>query len=329
MEIAHLTLMRSPYFNMVKYCFYSRLYYYSRGMHDQLDKLFGRPFEALSNKGLSPNEIKDIFRRSIPALINFPEEAPLFETALPTIDARFDQIADIMFLTEDQRVLVLNWVESYHYMDIPKHLLAGDEVHFSFLMRDIEAIEAEIIIHNYADRTTLALELDIDEAGEVHGSFVLPYDAAGLFGTVIKFKAGCDDPEGVGTITQFIIKQRFGIYGNCQTESLRDFLLASRSFCRKYLFEETPGRLVHMMNEQDIKAFHEKIYRIDHLITQPIGDKFGSTPAFGSEAIFRRLRPDARVLMLPNLFFTGYAPDLVTASPSGRNFFRNRCPCTT
>jgi len=309
MEVAHLTLMRSPYFNMVKYCFYSRLHYYSRGKHDQLDKLFGRPFEALASKGLSPNEIKDIFRRSFPALINFPAETPLFETALPTIDSRFDQIADITFLTEDQRVLVLNSIESYHYLDIPKHLLAGDEVHFSFLTRDIEAIEVEIIIHNYATCTKLAIELDSAQAGEVHGSYVLPYDSAGLFGTLVRFKAKCDDREGVGTVTQFVIKRRFGIYGNCQTESLRDFLLTSRSFCRKYLFEETPGRLVHMMNEQDIKEFHKKIYRIDHLITQPIGDKFGTSPEFGSDAIFRRLRPDARVLMLPNLFFTGYAPD--------------------
>ena len=161
MEIAHLTLMRSPYFNMVKYCFYSRLYYYSRGMHDQLGRLFGRPFEMLSNKGLSGNEIKDIFRRSLPALMNFPVETPLFETDLPTIDSNFDQIADIRFLTEDQRVLVLHSVELYHYVDIPKHLLSGDEVHFSFLTRDIEAIEAEVIIHNYAACTTLAIELDI------------------------------------------------------------------------------------------------------------------------------------------------------------------------
>jgi tetratricopeptide (TPR) repeat protein len=308
-EMAHLTLMRSPYFNMVKYCFYSRLYYYSRGMHDQLNKLFGRPFEALSNKGLSPNEIKEIFRRSYSALINFSVETPLFKIALPTIDSRFDEVAEITFLTENQRVRVLNSVESYHYMDIPKHLLAGDEVHFSFLTRDIEMIEVEIIVHNYATCTKLAIELDITRAGEVHGSYVLPHDSAGLFGTLIKFKAECDEPDGVGTVTQFVIKRRFGIYGNCQTESLRDFLLASRSFCQRYLFEETPGRLVHMMNDQDVKAFHKKIYRIDHLITQPIGDTFAGNPEFGSNAIFQSLRPDAKVFMLPNLFFTGYAPD--------------------
>ena len=66
METAHLTLMRSPYFSVVKYCFYTRLYYYSRAMHDQLDKLFGRPFEAFTRKGLSLTEVKDIFRRSLP-----------------------------------------------------------------------------------------------------------------------------------------------------------------------------------------------------------------------------------------------------------------------
>ena len=52
-----------------------------------------------------------------------------------------------------------------------------------------------------------------------------------------------------------------------------------------------------MMNEQDVKEFHKQLYRIDHLITQPIGDNFGSSPEFGSDAIFQRLRPDTRILI--------------------------------
>ena len=240
MEMAHLTLMRSPYFNMVKYCFYSRLYYYSRGMHDQLDRLFGRPFEMLSNKGLSPNETMEIFRRSLPALINFPVETPLFETNLPTIDSNFDQIADIRFLTEDQRVLVLHSVELYHYLDVAKHLLSGDEVHFSFLTRDVEGIEVEVIIHNYAGCTKPATKLDISRSGEVHGSCVLPYDAAGLFGTLVKFKAKCGEWEGVGSITKFVIKRRFGTYGNCQTESLRDFCSPAGPFAESICLRKHP-----------------------------------------------------------------------------------------
>ncbi len=205
MEMAHLTLMRSPYFNTVKYCFYTRLYYYSRGKYDQLDKLFDLPFDTLLSKGLRPEEIKDIFRRSIPALINFPLEAPLFRRTLPTIGPKFDRIAGITFLTEDQRVTVLTSVESYHYLNIPKDLVAGDEVHFSFLAHDIEAIEAEMIIHSYAACTKLAITMEIFGTGEVHGSYVLPDDAARLFGTLIGFKAQCGE-WGVGAITQFVIE---------------------------------------------------------------------------------------------------------------------------
>jgi glycosyltransferase involved in cell wall biosynthesis len=308
MNIAHVTLMRSPYFNIVKYCFYTRLYFYSRGMHDQLAKLFGRPFEALSSVGMRPEEIKEIFRRSSPALINFSVDAPLVRSTLPTIGPSYDQIAPITYLAESQRVTVLGSVESYHYLNVPQHLLSGDTVHFSFLTHDIEDIQAEIIIHSYADCTKLAIKLEVSGSGEVHGSFVLPHDSAKLFGTLIGFKAiRCD--RGVGAITQFVLKRRFGIYGNCQTESLRDFLLSSKAFRRRYLFEETPGRLVHMMSEDQVKEFHKRIYRIDELITQPIGNNFRSSPEFSSEAILGKLRPDARVLMLPNLFFTGYAPD--------------------
>jgi len=309
MTVAHLTLMRSPYFNVVKYCFYTRLYYYRREMHDQLEKLFGHPFEALAKKGLGPDEIKDIFRRSLPALINFPADTPVFEVAVASMDSRFDQVADVTFLTEDKLVPVLESVVSYHYVDIPGHLRSGDAVHFSFLTRDIEEIEAEFLVHNYAACKTLPAKLEIPQAGEVHGSFVLSDDAAGLFGTLIRFKAKCKERGGAGTISQFAIKRRFGIYGNCQTESLRDFLLTSNAFRRKYLFEETPGRLVHMMSEQDAQDFRGLIYRLDHLITQPIAANFRGSQEFGSEAMLAQVRPDARVLMLPNMFFTGYAPD--------------------
>jgi hypothetical protein len=308
MDMAHLTLMRSPYFSMVKYCFYTRLYYYSRGMHDQLDKVFGLTFDTLSSKGLSADEVKNIFRRSIPALINFPAEAPLVKSTLPSIGARFDRVAAMTFLTDDQHVTVLTSVDSYHYLNIPKHLLSDDEVHFSFLMHDIEQIEVEVIVNSFTACTKPGVKLEQFASGEVHGSFVLPDNSASLFGTLIGFKAKCSE-QGVGTITQFVIKRRFGIYGNCQTESLRDFLLSSDSFRRRYQFEETPGRLVHMMTEEDIREFHKRTYRVDWLITQPMSSTFGDSEYLGAEAILRRLRSDAKVLMLPNLFFTGYAPD--------------------
>lgn len=311
MEMAHLTLMRSPYFNVVKYCFYTRLFYYSRAMHDQEDRLFGQPFEALAGMGLELAEIKDIFRRSLPALINFPENESLTRISLPTINPMLDRLMGNQFLSGNQRVRLLNSVESHHYLKVPEHLRAGDAVHISFTIRDIDSVEVTLVIHDYQARTSIPFELETPRAGEVHGTCVLSVDAAKLFGALIKFKARCSDPNRAGTITNFAIKRRFAIYGNCQTETLRDFLLSSNAFNRQHVFEETPGRLVHMMSEQDIQEFHDRLYRIDYLISQPIGDNFGGSGnrLFGTTAIVARLRRDAQVIMFPNLFFTGYAPD--------------------
>ncbi len=200
-EIAHLTLMRSPYFNTVKYCFYTRLYYYSRGMLDQLDKLFGLPFDSLLKKNLPLEEIKDMFRRSIPALLNFPVESALVKRALPTIGPRFDRIAPVNFLT-DSRVRVLAAIYSYHYLDIPKHLVCGDEVHFTFRTHAIEGLVAQIFMHRYSVCTRIELELEVLATGDVHGAFELADDAANLFGTLIGFKAKCGK-WGVGTIAKF------------------------------------------------------------------------------------------------------------------------------
>jgi hypothetical protein len=205
MDMAHLTLMRSPYFNTVKYCFYTRLYYYSRGRHDQLDKLFGLPFGDLLNKNLSAEDVKDLFRRSIPALLNFSVDVPIVKRILPTIGPRFDRIAPITFLSGDQRVSLLTAADSYHYLEIPKHLKHGEEVRFSFLTHDIEELTAEILIHDYAACTRIEHSLEIFATGDVHGSFTLSADAAGLFGALIGFKAKCSE-WGVGTITQFEIK---------------------------------------------------------------------------------------------------------------------------
>ena len=113
MEMAHLTLMRSRISTSSNTASTQGCIITAERCPDQLDKLFGRPFEALTAKGLSQQEIKDIFRRSLPALINFPTEAPLVATSLPTIDARFDNVADIGFLTHDQRVRVLDSVNHF------------------------------------------------------------------------------------------------------------------------------------------------------------------------------------------------------------------------
>jgi hypothetical protein len=308
MDVAHLTLMRSVHSNLVKYCFYSRLYYYSRKMYDQLDKIFGLPFASIGDKGLDAEAMKAIFRRSTPALINFPEQDGLVKITLPTIGKKLEAFDQRHYLTADETVQVLNSIESYHYISVPAHLRAGDTVHFSFTAQNLHKIELEARVHTYSTCHRLSISPTRDPSGAVHGQFALPSDAARLFGVILGFKTTCGG-QGAGLISDFKIKKRFGIYGNCQMESLRDFLLTNQAFRREYVAEETPGRLVHMMSEEDARQFAKDIYRIDLLVTQPVNSGFRDSDAFGTDLMLASLRPEARAVVFPNMFFTGYAPD--------------------
>lgn len=308
MEIAHLTLMRSPFFNIVKYCFYTRLYFYSRNMMDDLTKLFGIPFEEVRSSGLDYKDVKEIFRRSIPALINFTSTAPLHYDP-SALDNKYDDVIDSTSITETPEFFLLGRVNSYHYLNLPTHLLAGDVVHLSWQTDNVESLEVNIQIHNRMACETLSCEVEAIEGNVWTGRFTLPFDTSDLFGTLIHFKATTAQAKQVGRIKNFLIKKHVIAYGNCQTERLRDFLLSSKEFNRHFFFESTPGRLAHMMTPDDARKLHEIMHRVDYLITQPVNKSFRDDEVFSTDVLLEYVRGDARVFMMPNLFFTGYAPE--------------------
>ena len=63
-DVAHLTLMRSPYHSTVKYCFYTRLFYYSKGPLNQINRLFGKPFDDISALNISITDLEIYLRRT-------------------------------------------------------------------------------------------------------------------------------------------------------------------------------------------------------------------------------------------------------------------------
>jgi tetratricopeptide (TPR) repeat protein len=308
MDMAHLTLMRSPFFNVVKFCFYTRLYFYSRGNTEELTRLFGIPFAELHEIGLDIERIKEIFRRSTPALVNFTEMAPL-QPADGTLETRFDDVLDLTPIGDASEVVILGRVESYHYLDLPPYLRAGDTVHFSCDAANITALDARIVIHNGQECRTLPCEIGPRQGDLLTGHFTLPFATANLFGTLIHFKAPAAQDRQIGRITNFRLKKHVAIYGNCQTENLRDFLETSEAFNRRFVFEVTPGRLAHMMTPDEARALHGVMHRVDYVITQPIDKSFRGDAVFGTETLLDHVRADARVFMMPNLFFTGYAPE--------------------
>jgi hypothetical protein len=309
MDIAHLTLMRSPFFNMVKFCFYTRLYFYTKGMFDQLDKLFGISFSDIRLKELTPVNVQDIFRKSIPALVNFPLEAPLIKCILPNLGLEFDTSTHINFLTEQDEIKVLDSVESFHYIDVPKALDKGDRFTVSFKTRGISTVLLKLIAHGFSSKEEQELLIEISANGDASATFTLPFDKKHLFGVLLCFNAKCNE-TGIGTIKSFIFKKKMAIYGNCQIESLKEFLFASSGFSDRFEYIETPGGLVHLMTEENVQDFYRILPKIDFLIIQPIAADYRGSDSFGSAKILGLMSPEGRVFMMPNLFFTGYAPDV-------------------
>jgi tetratricopeptide (TPR) repeat protein len=309
LDVAHLTLMRSPYYSIVKYCFYTRLYFHSRGLADQIDKLFGRPFKAFADLGMPMETIRDIFRRSVTDSLNFPERETL-RPAPPSaaVSPDYDKVADVAHLDEASEIALLNGVKSHYYVRIPTHLKAGDPFAFSFKSVNALGIEVEGVFHDGDRCETVAAQVRAGASGVWHGALKLPFDGGGRFGALIVFRPRCADPAVLARVSGFKVKKRFGFYGNCQTENVLDFLKSSDAFVRDWEVEPTPGRLAHMMSDDDIAAFHARAHRIDYLILQPISEGFRGE-RFGAAAILARLRPEARVFMTPNMFVTAYAPD--------------------
>jgi hypothetical protein len=105
-----------------------------------MDTLFGKPFSDIRLKALTPVNVQAFFRKSIPALVNFPLEAPLIKCILPNLGIEFDTSTRIYFLTEQVEIKVLDSVESFHYIDVPKALDKGDRFTVSFKTHDISTV---------------------------------------------------------------------------------------------------------------------------------------------------------------------------------------------
>jgi tetratricopeptide (TPR) repeat protein len=309
LDVAHLTLMRSPYYSTVKYCFYTRLFFYSRGLTSEIDKLLGRPFEAFTKLGLSVEAVRDLFRRTVTDSLNFPEREKLFP-APPgaAVSPAYDVVADIRYLDEATEIPLIHGVKSHYYARIPAHLKAGDPIAFSFAGDNVAAMEVEGVFHDGDRSERVAAQVRKGANGLFHGSVITPFDGGGRFGTLIVFRSRCADASALGRVSGFRFKKRLGFYGNCQTENVIEFLESSDAFARDYEIERTPGRLAHIMSDDDIAAFHALLHRIDYLIVQPISDGFRGE-RFGTAATLARLRAEARAFFVPNMFVTAYAPD--------------------
>ena len=100
--------------------------------------------------------------------------------------------------------------------------------------------------------------------------------------------------------------KKYSVFGNCQANPIGTILQSDQSF--KQEFEFVPfSKPAFALRAEDIEATMEHLSNLDVLITQNVSEKFG---VFSSRNLIANLKPGARVIRIPNVYFSGYTPEV-------------------
>lgn len=102
------------------------------------------------------------------------------------------------------------------------------------------------------------------------------------------------------------------LHGNCQTHALKNMLCSNEEFRSKYIICETP-RLWVRQDEEQWKLFFDSgiLAMIDYLFSQQITKDNGWGRHMSTRYFISQLSTQCSIIMISNLYFTGYFPQLV------------------
>ena len=106
------------------------------------------------------------------------------------------------------------------------------------------------------------------------------------------------------------MKKKCIIYGNCQIEPLRQYLMSSSSFSKIYTMVEVPP--VHLCDREKglDETYLEEIYNCDLFIYQKVSQAFG--PYLATDYIMSNLPNKCLCISFPVSYFTGYFPQFIS-----------------
>jgi hypothetical protein len=104
--------------------------------------------------------------------------------------------------------------------------------------------------------------------------------------------------------------KKFVIYANCQSSALAKTLMENREFSSTYEWLALPG--IQMLKEEDIPEVLTKVQSADCFIHQPISAIPNRPIELTSAFLLQRVKPEAKILSFPSLYFDGYFPHLET-----------------
>ena len=96
------------------------------------------------------------------------------------------------------------------------------------------------------------------------------------------------------------------IFGNCQTEKLKNFLLNNKIFIEKYFVIQIPP-VCNYLADKNIAYFQENFWSLcDLFISQRISNDNRFNPVLATQKIPLLLPEYAKIIWGPNVYFDGY-----------------------
>jgi tetratricopeptide (TPR) repeat protein len=99
------------------------------------------------------------------------------------------------------------------------------------------------------------------------------------------------------------------LYGNCQTEPLKNFLASNVEF--NSIYQSVWVKRVHLMSVEHVPELEELITDIDLFIYQNVSDNYQGINQLSTNYLRSRLKPSCQAIAIPGAYFTGYNPELI------------------
>ena len=101
-------------------------------------------------------------------------------------------------------------------------------------------------------------------------------------------------------------KKQFSVFGNCQADPLGSILQTNKDFNDEYDFVPF-AQPAFALRAEHVEQTMAQLANTDVLITQNVSEKFG---VYSTRNLIANLKPGARVIRVPNIYFSGYTPEI-------------------
>ena len=106
------------------------------------------------------------------------------------------------------------------------------------------------------------------------------------------------------------MSRKFIIVGNCQSNTLSDFLLSNHTFNDNFTYIKIKN--IHSMDTVELDDLYQNILpTLDLIIIQPISDNYKNNNKYGTKSILSAVQKSCIKILFPSLYFDLYHPFMI------------------